>query len=402
MGMSPLAIFLKGEDCQIEGFDDCPDSYVESLLKSNSIQLKKRDELDFENADTLIMTSALKREFSALKSKSQKEFLRRGEALAKIAKTRRLIGVCGSHGKTTTTTLISHAILKISEKSGFITGAMPINFPPARHCEQGEFLAAELDESDGTIENFSPEITVALNADLDHTDTYANEDALIAMFVRLFERTSKFIVIPSSDSALVNASKIARTNAKVVLVDTKTSNFLEYDKQMALTALNLAFNQNLTLDIFDDFKGVRRRQETIFESQKMIAIADYAHHPNEVSAFLKHLDSMYKSPRLIFFQPHRYTRTKYFGETFKKVFEQQAKLGDSVYILPVYAASEPFDANGTSKNLQSENVKLADFQEMQKIVEKFVEEKDWQTCVAFIGAGNIYFKAKEIFNYEKF
>lgn len=395
MGMAPLALFLAEGGCQISGFDDSPNGLVLDMLKSRGIEIEK-SRVPKSKVDEFIITSALKRDADTLKKAEAGKFLRRGEALAEIARSRRLIGVCGSHGKTTTTSLIAHAILKNSIDAGFITGAIPVGFLPSKYCESEKFLAAELDESDGTIENFSPEITVALNGDLDHTDTYADFFALEKMFERLFSRTERLVIIPKADKLLARAAKNAK--AQVLEVEVPANDFMAYDKMMALAALNAAFGVKFGLENFDDFKGVARRQEVFVSNEKLFAVADYAHHPNELRAFLNWLDARECARKLIFFQPHRYTRTKRFAADFKAILESRAKLGDRVFVLPVYAASELFDAKAGSEILTSQNVKLARSGEMRDILEEFKNSDESRKCVAFVGAGDIYFEAKKIFN----
>lgn len=395
MGMAPLALFLAEGGCQISGFDDSPNGLVLDMLKSRGIEIEK-SRVPKSKVDEFIITSALKRDADTLKKAEAGKFLRRGEALAEIARSRRLIGVCGSHGKTTTTSLIAHAILKNSIDAGFITGAIPVGFLPSKYCESEKFLAAELDESDGTIENFSPEITVALNGDLDHTDTYADFFALEKMFERLFSRTERLVIIPKADKLLARAAKNAK--AQVLEVEVPANDFMAYDKMMALAALNAAFDVKFGLENFDDFKGVARRQEVFVSNEKLFAVADYAHHPNELRAFLNWLDARECARKLIFFQPHRYTRTKRFAADFKAILESRAKLGDRVFVLPVYAASELFDAKAGSEILTSQNVKLARSGEMRDILEEFKNSDESRKCVAFVGAGDIYFEAKKIFN----
>ena len=395
MGMAPLALFLAEGGCKISGFDDSPNGLVLDMLKSRGIEIEK-SRVPKSKVDEFIITSALKRDADTLKKAEAGKFLRRGEALAEIARSRRLIGVCGSHGKTTTTSLIAHAILKNSIDAGFITGAIPVGFLPSKYCESEKFLAAELDESDGTIENFSPEITVALNGDLDHTDTYADFFALEKMFERLFSRTERLVIIPKADKLLARAAKNAK--AQVLEVEVPANDFMAYDKMMALVALKAAFGVKFGLENFDDFKGVARRQEVFVSNEKFFAVADYAHHPNELRAFLNWLDARECARKLIFFQPHRYTRTKRFAADFKAILESRAKLGDRVFVLPVYAASELFDAKAGSEILTSQNVKLARSGEMRDILEEFKNSDESRKCVAFVGAGDIYFEAKKIFN----
>lgn len=394
MGMAPLAMFLCDEGCEVSGFDDNPNPMVKNMLIQKGVKFCESQKPNF-NADEFIITSALEYIEESLKESRNKKFLRRGVALSEIAKKRRLIGVCGSHGKTTTTTLISHAILSQNLDAGYITGAIPNNIPPQKFCAENKFLVAELDESDGTIEKFSPEITVALNADLDHTDTYADLKSLEAMFERLFARTKKYIVIPEGDEMLSRAA--SKASAKTIRVKCPADDFLQTDKLMAQHALSIAFKTDFSIDIFDDFCGVNRRQEILKNNDEIFAVADYAHHPTEISAFFKWLDKNSPNPKLIFFQPHRYSRTKYFAKDFQKILKLRADKDDAVYILPVYAASEPFDESGSEKNIASSNLMLAKFQDIEHILNEFKRSAKTKFSVAFIGAGDIYFSAKKLF-----
>lgn len=393
MGMSPLAMFLRAGGDEVAGFDDSPNSAVKEMLLSCGVKFCAERAPDF-CPDEFIISSALKSAESGLKKIGCKKFSRRGEALAAIAKSRVLIGVCGSHGKTTTTTLISHAIQKLGLDAGYITGAIPQNIPPQKYCAENKILAAEIDESDGTIENFSPHITVALNGDLDHTDTYPDAASLGEMFARLFSRTKKYIVIPESDEILRRAAQGCK--AETVLVKTPADDFVLSDKLMAQKALELGFGREFGLSVFGDFAGVCRRQEVLKNSAEIFAIADYAHHPSEVAAFLGWLDKSAPRKKLIFFQPHRYTRTKRFAKDFQKIFSARAQAGDEVFILPVYAASEPFDASATEKIIANQNLMLAKFSEMGNILNEFQKRAKTKFCAAFIGAGDIYFEAKKI------
>ncbi len=310
MGMCPLAIFLSKAGNEVLGFDDSPNPEIEKLLTDADVKLTKERNPNFL-ADKFIITSALKREASKLKNTSVKKFLRRGEALAQICESRKLIAICGSHGKTTTTALISHAISELNLDAGFMIGAIPQKLPPVKYCNDDKFFAAEIDESDATIENFSPQITLALNGDLDHTDTYPDFESLKAMFVRLFKRTKQAVIIPADDAILKEAA--IGISAKVIEVKVDKNDFLLADKLMAKAALEEAFGLNINLQIFDSFAGIMRRQEIFKDTKKFTAIADYAHHPTEISAFLLWLDKNYVGKKLIFFQPHRYTRTKRFA-----------------------------------------------------------------------------------------
>ncbi|MBR4597926.1 MAG: hypothetical protein IKO42_05985, partial [Opitutales bacterium] len=244
------------------------------------------------------------------------------------------------------------------------------------------------------------EIAVALNADLDHTDTYKDLPSVGEMFSRLFSRTKKYIVIPEGDEILKRAA--SGKKAETVFVKIPKNDFISADKLMAQRALELAFERDFPPDVFDDFAGVGRRQEVLKDCEEFFAIADYAHHPREVAAFFEWLDKNSPEKKLVFFQPHRYTRTKRFAADFQKIFSARAQKGDKIFILPVYAASEPFDEAATEKIIAKQNLMLAKFSEMGNILRDFKKSAKTKFCAAFVGAGDVYFEAKKLFDfYEK-
>ena len=392
MGMCPLAIFLRQDGNEVSGFDDTPNPDIAELLTRGGVTVSNI-RLPASPPDEFIISSALVSNAKELQTFGAKKFMRRGEALAKICENRKLVAVCGSHGKTTSTALLAHAINEKSLNAGYMVGAIPSEFSPVKHCAKQEFFAAEIDESDATIEHFSPHITLALNGDLDHTDTYPDEAALSQMFARLFARTTHAVIIPKGDALLKNAA--ANISAKLMEISVPQNDFLEYDKRMALAALNEMFTENFTPDIFGGFAGVARRQEILADTEKLLAIADYAHHPSEVSAFLNWFENLNTDKKLIFFQPHRYTRTKRFAEDFKKIFEERVKLGDEIRILPVYPASEPYDPEGTADKITNTQIVLTESGELKKIIADKMQNSAARISVAFIGAGNIYFEAKK-------
>lgn len=396
MGMAPLAAFMADEGRDVAGWDDCPDPVVAEYLNRHGAAMAPRPK-NFGGAQVVI-SSALKksaREFERLGAKSVEL---RGERWAKICAKRRLAAVAGSHGKSTVSALSAHAAAKFGLGAGWLVGAVPNAFEMHKYCPEGARLISEIDESDGTIENFYPEITVALNADLDHTDTYADQSALEGMFERLFERTKRKIIFPESDAVL---RKIAAKFAGKALPVKISGGFNDANKTMAKAAVETMFETALPQGAFDDFKGLRRRQEILAESGAFTAVADYAHHPSEVAAFLKEFALKHKDARLtVLFQPHRYTRTKKFAGKFAEILDACADAGARVAVAEVYPASEEFDPLGSAeeivKKTKNKSIVLAKGGEIYKIMESSALNGGI-AALAVVGAGDIYFKAKKFF-----
>lgn len=389
MGMTPLALLLKNENTRVFGFDNCPNPEVVNMLKANDIEVFA----DYDpslNFDSFIITTAmLNRDFKT------QAFKQRGQAFAEFCATRKLVAIVGSHGKTSVSNMCAYLInSKRDCDIGYMLGALPCgDYLPAKTCKEASYILAEIDESDATIENFSPEICCALNFDLDHTNTYASKADLLAMFERLFARTkSKILVAKNSKELCLLAEKSGKD---YVIVDTDNTDFDSFNRSIATALMGVVFNEKIEITSLNNFKGTKRRQEILLENDKLIAIADYAHHPSEVEAFFKWLNAKQSAKKIIFFQPHRYTRTKQFHETFKHILLKQSENNSKIYLLPVYAASETFDANASSELItQGTCLELITLENMKNAINEELKEAKEKVCLAFVGAGDVYFKAK--------
>ncbi len=392
MGMAPLAAFLADSGERVCGFDDAPNPEISRMLESRGIELRKKAEDFTEFYSELIISSALSGRARNLPIPCGR-LMRRGEKWAEICASRRLVAVIGSHGKSTVSALLAHAAHKLNSDCGWLIGAIPRGMPMHKYCADGKTVFSEIDESDGTIENFSPEITVALNYDLDHTDTYANPEELEDMFARIFARTKKLVIYPSRDGAL---KKIAERFAPETLSVNVPENFIERNVAMAKSAFEASEQCSLQSGIFSDFKGLMRRQEIIADTPELFALADYAHHPSELKIFLEWFSASRAGRKLVIFQPHRYTRTKKFAKQFAEILSYHAAKGSKVLLLPVYAASENFDAEGTSQAIVklSSGVELVGLDEAEKKLRD--ELSKGALSLAVVGAGDYYFEAKKL------
>jgi len=393
MGMAPLAAFLKDGGADVEGYDDHPDGCIKSALEKCGVRFAPP--YRFGGDRKVVISSALKLRRPEISAATGCfEIFRRGECWAEVCASRKLTAVVGSHGKSTVSALISHAAMK-TEDCGHLVGAIPVGFPMHRYCADKKIIISEIDESDGTIENFSPEVTVALNADLDHIDTYADNLRLREMFERLFARTKKTVLYPESDAMLSEIAAKSKTHSRAVRT---SGGFMSVNIAMALAALEETFGRPFSESALEGYRGLLRRQEIIFDSRGVRAVADYAHHPNEVRSFLDWFSKKFEGEKIIAFQPHRYTRTRRFSKEFADVLG--ARLGEAqVLLLPVYPASEPFDPLGESSAITAHcaGIKLANCGDFFKMVSEKLKASKSPLNIAIVGAGDFYFDAKEFF-----
>jgi len=395
MGMAPLAAFLKDGGADVSGFDDTPNAQIKSELEKIGVRFEPMRPV---SADTeVVISSALKRRIGEIKSATNcRKLSLRGECWARVCASRRLTAVVGSHGKSTVSALLAHAALKNGKTCGHLVGAIPNGFAMRRHCPDGERLVSEIDESDGTIELFSPDVCAALNADLDHIDTYPDGRSLEGMFERLFSRTKKAVLYPAGDGVLKRIAAKCKTPSRAVDAG---GGFLRANRAMALAAYEETFGESADESVFDDFAGLARRQEILCDTPKVRAVADYAHHPSEVKSFLDWFFARSEGEKIVVFQPHRYTRTRRFAREFAEILGESARQA-TVILLPVYPASEPFDPLGESGVIaqKSERIMLANPGECLKIIsDKLNAPGAGKIDVAAVGAGDFYFAAKKFF-----
>ncbi len=382
MGMAPLGLYLAQLGFRVSGEDDGWNPAVRELLERGGVILTAAGGLT-DDAQLAVFSSAIAPSHPSRRRATTLGLpqVRRGEMLAEVLKGKNLVAVVGSHGKTTTTAMIVTALQRAGFPCGWILGGLFQDdaLPPAR-VDAGEWVVAEVDESDGTIDRFAPEVTVAVNLDWDHPDHYAKLADLEAAFAALFARTKGAVFL--SDACALSARIRHRGGFSApVFTFGRTGEYLchlLYDKASGQTlalggrfslkqatvrahgefnagnaAAALAAAQHLGAKIdassLADFAGVRRRQ-TLLLASTIRVYEDYAHHPTEIRALLGSLRRGGPGRLVVVFQPHRFTRTA----QFKAEFAAALAGADSLFLMDVYAASESPVAGGTSADIYAE------------------------------------------------
>jgi len=374
-GMAPLAMWCAQAGGQIFGYDDNCKESVSNFLRRSKVNLLPRLLVQsIVQYDTVVYSSALSSEHRLLVEARRLGIpcLRRGELLAAIAESKKLIAVVGSHGKTSTCALIAHAIQKLALGHNFILGGFfQDQRMPFQHSDS-EWLLAEIDESDGTINDFNPEITILLNLDWDHCDYYKNLDSLKDTFAALIERTQGCTLIDAETRAsLIDRLPVSAKldvegdKEKFQLVDCVLEPIPRHQSLGRAAFSNTEFNQSnrafaLALlkqfqkvlpegvDLFEDFPGVDRRQKSLILDDQLTVIEDYAHHPREIAVLLRAIEALYPESALtLVFQPHRFSRTEALCTDFIQVLDRV----ENLFILPVYSAFESRKNKGDSSDL---------------------------------------------------
>ncbi len=391
MGLGPLAIYAAELGFSVSGSDDAMTDAMRAWLERSGVALTAADTIP-EAAELVVASSAIPVAHPALAVAARRglQVVRRGELLAELAKHRRLVAVCGSHGKTTTTAMLVTALRAAGLAPGYVGGGLFADdaTPPAA-AGSGDLLVAEIDESDGTIDRFAPFLTVLVNLDWDHPDHYRTQADLENAFASLLRRATGPALInadcelsaraaaaaglaPGSvlpapgcftfgrSGAYALSSCAAAGPARIELAlggrflpalsSAAVRAFGEFNALNATAALAAAhlLGAGLRPDLLAGYAGVRRRQALLASGAAFTVIEDYAHHPSEISALLAGLRLRVPAEgRLrVVFQPHRYSRTA----RFRAAFAAALSAADDLYLLDVYGAGEsPLPGGSTSE-----------------------------------------------------
>ena len=382
MGMAPLGLYLAQTGFHVSGEDDGWNPAVRALLESAGVTLTAPGGLPDET-ELVVHSSAIAPAHPSRRRATARGLpqVRRGEMLAEVMKGKKLVAIVGSHGKTTTTAMLITALHRANFPCSWILGGLFQDdaLPPVR-VDTDDWIVAEVDESDGTIDGFAPEVTVAVNLDWDHADHYAKLADMETAFAALLARTKGAVFI--SDACTLSARIASRGGLAApvftfgrtgdyqchLLYDTSAGQTLalggkfsikeasvraQGDFNAANAAAALAVAQHLGAKIdaqsLANFAGVRRRQ-TVLHASAVKVYEDYAHHPTEIRALLGSLRRGAQGRLVVVFQPHRFTRTA----QFKAEFAAALAGADSLFLMDVYAASESPVAGGTTADIYAE------------------------------------------------
>lgn len=369
IGMAALARYLADKGCVIFGWDD----FITEERKQQLSYIDWTPTIP-ETCKTVVYSSAIDAEHPLLLS-AQKHcncYLR-GQFLAQLLVNKKVCAICGSHGKSTTTAYLIHFFKHHNIPVSYILGAEFQNdFYPNASCDVGaKWTLLELDESDGTMEQFSPEATVILNTDWDHPTYYPTAEAYQAAFERLCDRTHRWVFSKQS----------FKTQAQLQTFDVQG---LEQDKVAATQVFKTLTGIEVDKTDIWTFPGIKRRHEILLQTQRLTVISDYAHHPEELKTLLRSLPQ--DATLHVVFEPHRVSRLNQFFPAFTSILKGIKNL----YLCPIYEAFEKH------QNLtQSLEAALPQAKPLSALPCSEFLHQDTQNYLVFVGAGNVDKQARQ-------
>lgn len=431
VGMSGLAKVLSEKGYRVTGSDIKKNVFTEKLKRTGVTIYQGHSPSHLNRADLVIISSIIPLDNPELQTAKRKRIptVLRGALLAHFVNRKKGIVVAGTHGKTTTSSLV-HSILRQADKdpTTFIGGEVN-DFGSNSKLGSSEYVIAESDESDGSFLLLSPRISILTNIEDDHLDHYGSKDKLVQAFIQFIRRLKPegTLIINIDDPCLNNVIKNISLSpcqklitygvsptadlsaSKVKLKQFSSSYEINYQgKKMEDIDLSLPGQHNIYnslasaaagLDIGIEWKeikkalllfsGVKRRFELIGEKSGILVIDDYAHHPTEIKVTLK-VAAKLKRRTIAIFQPHRYTRTKMLLSKFVTAF----KRADILLLTNIYSAGEnPISAidgkllfEKVKQNRTKETYYFSTFQNIIDFLRCECREGD---LILTLGAGNI-------------
>ena len=381
IGMSGLALIMKGKGFKVQGSDLTINKNIERLKKEKIKIFIGQKKQNLKNATIVVISSAIKKSNPEIIEAKRKNLLiiSRGKMLAHIVSLMKNIVVVGSHGKTTTTSLVASIFQNTKLDPTIINGGVINSIKNTAKLGRSDWSILEADESDGSFVHIPPTYSIITNIDREHMDFYKSMEDLKKYFVQFIEKVPSF-----GKSFICIDDKINQELVK----ELKNKNFYTYGENIKSNFLIKNIKQSMYFSEFDlqvhvpnkkrlilkkikipllgihniknsvaaaavaltvgisvkdikkgllNFKGVQRRFNRIFTYNDIDFYDDYAHHPTEIKVVLEGVNKVYKGyDTICVFQPHRISRLK----DLKKEFSLAFKNADIVVLCPVYSAGE--------------------------------------------------------------
>lgn len=426
VGMSGLAKVLLEKGMIISGSDAALNRYTEELKSMGAKIFKGHRASHVKDADIIVYSSSIRPDNIELREAKRLNLrvLKRLALFQEFTKDYRSIMVTGTHGKTTTTGIISHVLLNAGFNPTILIGGDLAPFGNA-HLGGGRYLVAELDESDGEFVNITPSFLIVTNIENDHLDNFGSLPALFSAFERFIKslRSEKMIffsedIILKKITSEINRKRFSTYGfdsgcdyyaGDAVIGPCSSFNFFEKGSLLGKLLLSIPGKHNvlnaiaatgilLSLgiefrkiqDILPGFRGVSRRFELKGDVSGIKVVEDYAHHPTEIKAVLSSAQ-LYKPRRtLVIFQPHRYSRTESLMDEFSLSFSD----ADVLAITEIYNANEKNKSGVSSRDLvklirKRTHKKALFFETPEDAADYMIQEAKKSDMILILGAGDV-------------
>lgn len=437
IGMSALARYFVSKNIRVSGYDKTPTTLTRKI-ESEGILIHYEDNIDMidRDADLIVYTPAVPddhKEFNYYKERHY-EIAKRSDVLGQITKSSFNICIAGTHGKTTTSTMVAHILRHSGYGCNAFLGGISVNYDTNFWSSDTNVSVVEADEYDRSFLKLSPDVALISAMDADHLDIYGtreNMEEAFVEFANLLKQGGLLLTKYGLPEKEFTADKHVRYSLQNDMADTYGANITmraggyEFDViskdwelrnvklhmggmhnvENAIAAISIAtyleINPLKIINAIGTFKGVKRRFEYIISpleavnhQHNVIYIDDYAHHPAELEALIRGAKSLFSFKKCtVIFQPHLFSRTRDFADAFAKSLD----LADEVLLLPIYPARElPIEGVSSDlilKKMENTNASVVSQEELLEYLKgnylKTVAESSFGQVLITAGAGNI-------------
>ena len=435
IGMSGLSLIMKAKGFKIQGSDIAVNRNIEKLKKNNVKIFIGHKKQNIKDVTIVVISSAIKRNNPELIEAQRKKLpiIKRGKMLANLVSLMKNIVVVGSHGKTTTTSLVSSIFEKTKLDPTIINGGIINSIKGTAKLGKSDWSILEADESDGSFIHISPTYSIITNVDREHMDFYKSIKDLKNYFLKFIKKVPSFgksfiCVDDKINNELIRSVKNknfytygTKSNANFLIKNIKQKKkYSKFDLLVNLPNKKKLFLKNFKIPLLGihnirnstaaiavsfivgispsnikrgliNFKGVQRRFNKIFSYNKIDFYDDYAHHPTEIRSVLEGVKNVYgKCEKVCIFQPHRISRLK----DLRKEFSYSFKDADIVILCPIYTAGEKmklgFNYNNFAKEIiKNSKVKLFMVNNNTQLAKFIKKNMHGNKIVIGMGAGSI-------------
>ena len=435
IGMSGIAEILHKSGYKVQGSDISKSKITARLEKMGIKVYIGHNKLNIKNSSIIVYSSAVKQDNQEIINAKANfiPIIHRSEMLGELMRLRQSIAIAGTHGKTTTTSLIAKLLEQNQMDPTIINGGIISSIDSNAKLGSGKWMVVEADESDGSFSRLNPTIAIVTNIDLEHMEFHKSESNLENAFINFISSipfygfacvcidhpriqkilsklsNKKIITYGFSPNSDVRANNIRFIDGKMtfdvsIRKDDNKNSILEYfefpmignhNVQNALAAISLSLELKIPLDIIKEslksFSGVQRRFQLIDTMMNTKIIDDYGHHPEEIKAALSATKLLKENGKVLaIFQPHRYSRLKNHFDEFCSSFND----ADKVILLQVYSAGEKKLLNFENFNLEigirnyghRDVLSVQNDDDIYEIISNEIKNFD---IIIFLGAGNI-------------
>ena len=370
IGMSAIARYYHKKGFKVSGYDKTP-SPLTAALEEEGIEIHYEDNTDFIPKDVestlVVYTPAIPKDMGELVYVQEKGYrvIKRSRTLGEITRGQRCMAVAGTHGKTTTSTLVSHIFTDTGEGCSAFLGGISKNYNSNLLTCQNDVVVVEADEFDRSFLQLYPEISVITSMDADHLDIYGDEAHIREAFKAYASQVSGTVIAkhglditPADTKAEIKTYSFGNPEADFYAEALEDGHFnlhypggviedcvvgipgwvnIENATGAAAIGLTYGLDPQKIKKALATFSGVKRRFDLQVKKPGCVYIDDYAHHPEEISAALSSIRNSYPDLKMTaIFQPHLYTRTRDFAPEFAEALSK----ADKLILLDIYPARE--------------------------------------------------------------